>query len=165
MLLLQILKKSVVYATAGVSGTVSKIAAYSVEDGSLLDEWDLTDIFMYDNKGSDRSGGPGTMARRYDGQPDPAGITMSGHHTSVTLRLDYAGNILYMNRNGDGYGDSRVFSEGSFGDLQYGHTEAPSFKYSLYSTKWGWVTNIEAGANTTQNGFVLGEDGSGLFPF
>jgi hypothetical protein len=158
-------EKNVVYATAGVSGTVSKIAAYSVEDGSLLDEWDLTDIFLYDNKGSDRSGGPGTMARRYDGQPDPAGITMSGHHTSVTLRLDYAGNILYMNRNGDGYGDSRVFSEGSFGDLQYGHTEAPSFKYSLYSTKWGWVTNIEAGANTTQNGFVLGEDGSGLFHF
>ena len=158
-------EKKIVFATAGVSGTVSKIAAYSVDDGKLLDEWDLTDIFLYDNKGSDRSGGPGTMARRYDGQPDPAGISMSGHHTSVTLRLDYQGNILYMNRNGDGYGDSRVFSEGSFGDLQYGHTEAPAFKYSLYSTKWGWVTNIEAGSNTTQNGFVLGEDGSGLFHF
>ena len=42
--------KSVIYATAGVSGTVSKIAAYSVESGALLDEWDLSDVFLYDNK-------------------------------------------------------------------------------------------------------------------
>ena len=34
---------------------------------------------------------------------------------------------------------------------------------TVYSTKWGWVTNVEAGSNTTQNGFVLGEDSSGLF--
>ncbi len=157
--------KSVIYATAGVSGTVSKIAAYSVESGALLDEWDLSDVFLYDNKGSDRSGGPGTFARFYDGEPDPAGLTMSGHHTSLTVRLDYDGNVVYMNRNGDGFGDSKTFSEGTFGDFEYGHTEAPAFKYSLYSTKWGWVTNIEAGSNTTQNGFMLGEDGSGLFHF
>ena len=42
-------EKKIVFATAGVSGTVSKIAAYSVDDGKLLDEWDLTDIFLYDN--------------------------------------------------------------------------------------------------------------------
>jgi hypothetical protein len=157
--------KSVVYATAGVSGTVSKIAGFDVGSGDLLAEWDLTDLFLYDNKGADRSGGPGTLARHYNGEPDAAGLTMSGHHTSVTARLDYDGNLVYLNRNGDGFGDSKVFAEGTFGDFQYGHTEAPAFKYSLYSTKWGWVTNIEAGTNTTQNGFMLGEDGSGLFHF
>ena len=109
--------KSVIYATAGVSGTVSKIAAYSVESGALLDEWDLSDVFLYDNKGSDRSGGPGMFARFYDGEPDPAGLTMSGHHTSLTVRLDYDGNVVYMNRNGDGFGDSKTFSEGTFGDF------------------------------------------------
>ncbi|MEE2627837.1 MAG: FlgD immunoglobulin-like domain containing protein [Candidatus Latescibacterota bacterium] len=156
---------TVIYATAGVSGTVSKIAAFSVADGTLLDEWDMSDMWLYDNKGSDRSSGPGTLSRFYDGTPDPAGLTMSGHHTSLTVRMSYDGDLIYMNRNGDGYGDSKTFSEGTFGDFEYGHTEAPAFKYTVYSTKWGWVTNVEAGSNTTQNGFVLGEDGSGLFHF
>jgi hypothetical protein len=159
--------KEVVYATAGVSGTVSKIVGYDIETGAVVPgkDWDLSDLFMYDNNGADRSGGPGTLARFPNGEPDPSGLTLSGHHTSVTARLDFDGNIMYMNRNGDGFGDSKVFAEGAFGDFAYGHTEAPAFKYSIYSTKWGWVTNIEAGTNNTRNGFMLGEDGSGLFHF
>ncbi len=159
--------KGEVFFTAGVSGTVSKIATWKVGDASFVPgkEWDLTDLFLYDNNGSDRSGGPGTLARHANGDPDPSGLTMSGHHTSLTMRMDYNGNIKYMNRNGDGFGDSRVFADGSFGDLAYGHTEAPAFKYSLYATDYGWVTNIEAGTDNTKNGFMLGEDGSGLFFF
>ncbi len=159
--------KSQVFFTAGVSGTVSKIATWKVSDAAFVPgkEWDLTDLFLYDNNGADRSGGPGTLARFANGEPDPFGLTMSGHHTSLTVRMDYDGNIKYMNRNGDGFGDSRVFADGSFGDLAYGHTEAPAFKYSLYATDFGWVTNIEAGSDNSRNGFVLGEDGSGLFNF
>jgi len=159
--------KTILYGTVGVSGVVSKIAGFDVATGAFLPsvEWDLSDMFLYDNNGSDRSGGPGTLARHHNGQPDPWGITMSGHHTSLTTRLDHDGNVKYMNRNGDGFGDSKVFADGTFGDFAHGHTEAPAFKYSLYSTKWGWVTNIEAGTNSTQNGFMLGEDGSGLFHF
>ena len=156
-----------VYVSAGVSGTASKVATWRVADGAFVPgkDWDLTDIFLYDNKGSDRSGGPGTLARFHNGEPDPSGITMSGHHTSLTVRMDYDGNIKYMNRNGDNFGDSRIFADGTFGDFAYGHTEAPAFKYALYATKWGWVTNVEAGSDNTRNGFVLGEDGSGLFSF
>lgn len=159
--------KSEVYATAGVSGTVSKIATWKVADGAFVPgkEWDLSDIFLYDNNGSDRSSGPGTLARFFNGEPDPSGLTMSGHHTSLTVRMDFDGNIMYMNRNGDGFGDTRVFASGTFGDLAYGHTEGPAFKYSLYATNFGWVTNIEAGTDNTRNGFMLGEDGSGLFSF
>jgi hypothetical protein len=159
--------KGEVYVSAGVSGTASKVATWRVADGTFVPgkDWDLTDVFLYDNKGSDRSGGPGTLARFYNGEPDPAGITMSGHHTSLTVRTDYDGNIKYMNRNGDNFGDSRIFADGTFGDYAYGHTEAPAFKYALYATKWGWVTNVEAGTDNTRNGFVLGEDGSGLFSF
>jgi flagellar hook capping protein FlgD len=159
--------KKTIYATSGVSGTVSKLTGWDVETGELVPgkDWDLSDIFMYDNNGADRSGGPGTLARFYNGEPDPAGITMSGHHTSLTVRVDYDGNIKYMNRNGDGYGDARSFADGAFGDLEYGHTEAPAFKYSLYSANDGWVTNVQAGADNTKNSFMLGEDGSGLFYF
>ncbi|MEW6754528.1 MAG: FlgD immunoglobulin-like domain containing protein [Candidatus Latescibacterota bacterium] len=159
--------KKTIYCTAGVSGTVSKIVAWDVETGQLVPgkEWDLSDMFIYDNKGADRSSGPGTLARFYNGEPDPVGLTMSGHHTSLTVRMDFDGNIMYMNRNGDGYGDARSFADGQFGDYAYGHTEAPAFKYSLYSTKWGWVTNIQAGTDNSKNSFMLGEDGSGLFYF
>mgnify|MGYP003958273075 FL=1 len=159
--------KKTIYATAGVSGTVSKLTAWDVETGELVPgkDWDLSDMFMYDNNGADRSGGPGTLARFYNGEPDPAGITMSGHHTSLTARMDFDGNLMYMNRNGDGYGDAKVFADGVFGDLAYGHTEAPAFKYSLYSANDGWVTNIQAGTDNTKNSFMLGEDGSGLFYF
>ena len=159
--------KSIIYGTVGVSGIVSKIAGFSVETGAFLPavEWDLSDMFLYDNNGADRSGGPGTLARFYNGEPDPYGLTMSGHHTSLTARLDFDGNVKYMNRNGDGFGDSKAFADGTFGDFAYGHTEAPAFKYIIYSTKWGWVSNVEAGTNSTQNGFMLGEDGSGLFHF
>ncbi|MBT6146387.1 MAG: hypothetical protein HOH74_13205, partial [Gemmatimonadetes bacterium] len=159
--------KTEVYFTAGVSGTVSKVATWRISDGALIPskDWDMSDIFMYDNNGSDRSGGPGTLARMFNGEPDPAGITMSGHHTSLTVRTDFDGNIKYMNRNGDNFGDSRVFADGTFGDFAYGHTEAPAFKYALYATKYGWVTNVEAGSDNSRNGFVLGEDGSGLFSF
>jgi len=159
--------KDEIYFTAGVSGTVSKISTWKVADAAFVPgkDWDLTDLFLYDNNGADRSGGPGTLARFADGEPDPYGLTMSGHHTSLTMRMDYDGNIKYMNRNGDGFGDSRVFADGSFGDLAYGHTEAPAFKYSLYATDYGWVTNVEAGTDNSKNGFMLGEDGSGLFFF
>jgi len=159
--------KKTIYATAGVSGTVSKLTAWDVETGELVPgkDWDLSEMFMYDNKGSDRSGGPGTLARFYNGEPDPSGLTMSGHHTSLTVRMDFDGNIMYMNRNGDGYGDAKVFADGAFGDLAYGHTEAPAFKYSLYATKYGWVTNMESGSDNIRNSFMLGEDGSGLFFF
>lgn len=159
--------KSEIYATAGVAGTVSKIATWKVADGAFVPgkEWDLSDIFLYDNNGSDRSSGPGTLARFFNGEPDPSGLTMSGHHTSLTVRMDFNGNIMYMNRNGDGFGDSRVYASGTFGDYAYGHTEAPAFKYSLYSANFGWVTNIEAGTDNTRNAFMLGEDGSGLFNF
>ena len=159
--------KSIIYGTVGVSGIVSKIAGFSVETGAYLPavEWDLSDMFLYDNNGADRSGGPGTLARFYNGEPDPYGLTMSGHHTSLTARLDYDGNVKYMNRNGDGFGDSKAFADGTFGDFAYGHTAAPAFKYIIYSTKRGWVSNVEAGTNSTQNGFMLGEDGSGLFHF
>lgn len=159
--------KTQIFATSGVSGTVSKVSTWTVDEGAFVPsrDHDLSDIFLYDNNGSDRSGGPGTMARYFNGEPEGDYVTMSGHHTSLTVRMDHDGNILYMNRNGDGFGDSRVFAEGTFGDFAYGHTEAPAFKYSLYATKWGWVTNIEAGTNNSQNGFMLGEDGSGLFHF
>ncbi|MBT4099718.1 MAG: T9SS type A sorting domain-containing protein [Gemmatimonadetes bacterium] len=159
--------KGEVYVSAGVSGTVSKVATWRVGDGAFVPakDWDLTDIFLYDNNGSDRSGGPGTLARMFNGESDPAGITMSGHHTSLTTRMDYDGNIKYMNRNGDNFGDSRIFADGTFGDFAYGHTEAPAFKYAIYATKYGWVSNVEAGSDNTRNGFVLGEDGSGLFSF
>ena len=85
--------------------------------------------------------------------------------SDLTVRTDFDGNIKYMNRNGDNFGDSRVFADGTFGDFAYGHTEAPAFKYALYATKYGWVTNVEAGSDNSRNGFVLGEDGSGLFSF
>jgi len=159
--------KTEIYATAGVSGTVSKVSTWTVDDGAFVParDHDLSDLFLYDNNGSDRSGGPGTMARHFNGEPEGDYITLSGHHTSLTMRMSLDGDIIYMNRNGDGFGDSRVFAEGTFGDYAYGHTEAPAFKYQMYATKWGWVSNTEAGTNNTQAAFVLGEDGSGLFHF
>lgn len=159
--------QSLVFGTVGVSGIVSKVAAWEVETGKYVPalDMDFSEIFLYDNNGADRSGGPGTLSRFHDGSPDPYGLSMSGHHTSLIMRTDFEGNVKYMNRNGDGFGDSKVFAEGVFGDLQYGHTEAPAFKYSSYSAKWGWVTGIEAGTDALKNGFMLGEDGSGLFHF
>ena len=90
---------------------------------------------------------------------------MSGHHTSLIVRLGFDGNVKYINRNGDGYGDTKIFAEGVFGDLVYGHTEAPAFKYSASGTKWGWYSGLEAGTDALKNAFMLGEDGSGLFHF
>jgi flagellar hook assembly protein FlgD len=159
-------EKTIVWAGSGVSGTVAKLIGWSVETGDLVSgkDWDLSEIFMYDNNGSDRVGGIGWLSRMSDGEPDPFGITTTGHHTSVILRLDYDGNVKYINRNGDGFGDVEAFANGAFsGGLIYGHTEAPSFKYSIYSTKWGWTVYPAGGADVVNYGYVLGEDGSGLF--
>ena len=161
-------EKTIVWAGGGVSGTVAKLTGWDVETGELVPgkDWDLSEIFLYDNNGSDRVGGVGWISRMSNGEPDPFGITTTGHHTSVILRLDYDGNVKYINRNGDGFGDMEAFSDGAFGGgLIYGHTEAPSFKYSIYSTKWGWTVYPAGGADVVNYGYVLGEDGSGLFKF
>jgi hypothetical protein len=159
--------KSIGYVTAGVSGTVAQIVGYDVATGEKLSTWDLTDLFIYDNNGADRVGGPMETAAFFNGEPDATGITTTSHHTSVILRLDWDGNVMWMNRNGDGFGDSRAFNsaDGSFGDLLYGHTEAPNFKYSLFAANDGWVSVCENGLDNVSFGAMLGEDGSGLFHF
>jgi len=158
--------KTQIITSGGVSGTVSHLKGWSVETGEQLWEWDVSEIFLYDNNGSDRSGGPGWMARQYNGEPDPSGVTSTSHHTSVIVRHDYDGNIDWINRNGDGYGDMIPWSaEGGFGELLYGHTEAPSFHYSMYTTKWGWTGIPDNGIDNVSFGYVLGGDGSGLFKF
>lgn len=159
--------KTIAYLTAGVSGTEAQLAAYSIETGEKVDSWDMTDLFLYDNKGADRVGGPMELAAFYDGSPDPWGLTMTSHHTSVIARFDYDGNLKWANRNGDGFGDTQAYNsaDGTFGDLIYGHTEAPNFKYSLFSAPDGWVSVCENGRDNTSFGAMLGQDGSGLFKF
>lgn len=159
--------KTIAYLTAGVSGTEAQLAAYSIETGEKVDSWDMTDLFLYDNKGADRVGGPMELAAFYDGSPDPWGLTMTSHHTSVIARFDYDGNLKWANRNGDGFGDTQAYNsaDGTFGDLIYGHTEAPNFKYSLFSAPDGWVSVCENGRDNTSFGAMLGSDGSGLFKF
>ena len=72
----------------------------------------------------------------------------------------------WINRNGDGFGDQKPWSaEAGFADLIYGHTEAPNFKYSIYVTDWGWVSLPANGLDNVNFGYVLGQDGSGLFNF
>ena len=156
--------KTQVITHGGVSGTQSAMAGWSVETGEKLWEWDQSELWLYDNNGSDRSSGPGWLARHYNGEPDQVGITATGHHTSLITRHSYDGDLMFINRNGDGYGDAKPWSaEGGFGELIYGHTEAPNFKYSIYSTDWGWVSLPDNGLDNVTFGYVLGQDGSGLF--
>ena len=159
--------KTIAYLTAGVSGTEAQLAGYSIETGEKVSSWDMTDLFLYDNQGADRVGGPMELAAFYDGSPDPWGLTMTSHHTSVIARVDYDGNLKWANRNGDGFGDTQGYNsaDGTFGDLLYGHTEAPNFKYSLFSAPDGWVSVCENGRDNTSFGAMLGQDGSGLFKF
>ena len=159
--------KTIAYLTAGVSGLQAQLAGYSIETGEKVSSWDMTDLFLYDNKGADRVGGPMELSAFYDGSPDPWGLTMTSHHTSVIARYGYDGNLVWANRNGDGIGDTRAFnsSDNTFGDLIYGHTEAPTFKYSLFSAPDGWVSVCENGRDNVAFGSMLGQDGSGLFKF
>ena len=159
--------KTIAYLAAGVTGTVAQIASYSIETGEKLASWDMTDLFLYDNKGADRVSAPMEFAQFYDGAPDPWGITTTSHHSSVIARFDYDGNLKWANRNGDGFGDTQAYNsaDGTFGDLVYGHTEAPNFKYSLFSAPDGWVSVCENGRDNTSFGAMLGQDGSGLFKF
>jgi len=158
--------KTILLMTGGVSGTQSAMAGFSVETGDKLFEWDQSDLWLYDNNGSDRSSGPGWVAKQSNGGPDPFGIASTGHHTSLITRHDWDGNLKWANRNGDGFGDQKPWSaEAGFADYVYGHTEAPNFKYSIYSTNWGWVSLPANGLDNVNFGYVLGQDGSGLFNF
>ena len=158
--------KTILLTTGGVSGTQSSMVGWSVETGERLFEWDQSDLWLYDNNGSDRSSGPGWVAKQYNGEPDPFGIAATSHHTSLITRHDWDGNLKWVNRNGDGFGDQKPWSaEAGFVDLVYGHTEAPNFKYSIYVTDWGWVSLPANGLDNVNFGYVLGQDGSGLFNF
>ena len=152
-----------IYTTTGVDGTVGTVAVWDLETGEHLDLWDLSDIFLYDNNGSDRVGGPGWTAKDYAGKSDPTGLTISGHHTSIVMSMDYeSGEIRWINRNGDGFGD--MYVPGSFGaEPTYGNTSGDGAKYGFYSTKWGWSSITHSAVNLTDYGSVIGGDGSGLF--
>ena len=160
-------EENIIYASGGVSGTVGKIAGWDAATGELVKDWDFSDLMMYDNKGSDRVQGPENLSKFPTGEYDPYGMATCSHHGSVEARIDYTGKIRWINRNGDGFGDQREYSTeaGTIGDYVYGHTEAPSFKYTVYSTKWGWTSYPQNGLDTINHGMVLGEDGSGLFFF
>ncbi len=169
-------EKTKIYTTGGLDGTVGTIAVWDANTGEHLDTWDVSDIFLYDNNGSDRVGGPGYSGRFYNGQPDPFGLITSSHHTSVILRLDWDGKVKWINRNGDGYGDmldplwtwtnlgDGVEGE-ELGDLIYGHTFAPGGQLTFSTTRWGWVASQQIQLDNVNYGFMLGEDGSGLFFF
>ncbi len=153
-----------VYTTSGMDGTVGTIVVWDVETGERLDTWDVSDIFLYDNNGSDRVGGPAYASRLYDGKPDPFGLTTSSHHTSIILRQDWdTGEIKYIQRNGDVYGDMLDPAEG--GDIIYGHTSGHGGKYGLDATRWGWTAITQSSIDNVNYGAMLGEDGSGLFFF
>ena len=159
-------EEDIIYASGGVSGTVGVIKGWNATTGELVKEWDFSDLMMYDNKGTDRVQGPENLSKFPTGEYDPYGMATCSHHGSVIARIDYNGKIRWINRNGDYFGDQREYSEETgVGDYVYGHTEAPSFKYTVYSTKWGWTTYPQNGLDAINAGMVLGEDGSGLFFF
>jgi hypothetical protein len=152
--------KEVIYLTAGVSGTVAKIVGWDIATGELAPgkNWDLSDIFLYDNKGSDRVSGVHNLTKFPNGEPDPNGLTTCCHHGSVVARFDFDGNVRWLNRNGDYYGDLVEYNQddGTFGDLIYGHTETPGFKYHVYSCKWGWTSYCMAGLDNINTGSCWG---------
>jgi len=159
-------EKTIVYATGGPNSAYCRVIGVDVATGAVVRDFDVTDLFLSIFTDADVCGGPLSIAKLYNAQPDPAGLTLTGHQSSVVARLDYdTGNVKWMNRNGDGFGDQKLFSEGEFGDYTYGHYEAPAFKYSLYSAPHGWVTYPEAGTDNVNYGGLLGGDGSGLFKF
>jgi hypothetical protein len=115
---------------------VAKIVGWDIATGELAPgkNWDLSDIFLYDNKGSDRVSGVHNLTKFPNGEPDPNGLTTCCHHGSVIARFDFDGNVRWLNRNGDYYGDLVEYNQddGTFGDLIYGHTETPGFKYHVF---------------------------------
>ncbi len=157
-------EKTRVYTTGGMAGTVGNVIVWDVETGENLATWDQSDIWLFDNKGSDRVGGPGYVGRMYNGEPDPVGLTISSHFTSVVMRVDWnTGAVKWLNRNGDGYGDRFAFVDGKVAEAVYGATAAVGNHHDLSSSKWGWVASQNSGVDNVNYGFMLGEDGSGLF--
>ncbi len=158
-------EKTKIYTTTGIDGLIGTVAVWDLASGENLALWDLSEIFLYDNNGSDRCGGPGWSGRDYAGQPPAEGLTLSGHHTSIVMRQDYdTGEIMWINRNGDGFGD--MYVPKTFGEEPiYGHTSGDGAKYGMNATKWGWTSISHTAVNFTDYGSMLGEDGSGLFLF
>jgi len=155
-----------VYTTSGIDGTLGNIVKWDLETAAFVDEWDISEIFLY--RGGTRTAGPGWTARDYAGKNDPFGLTTSGHHTSIMASFEWdTGAVRWINRNGDGFGD--MYTANSAGaaadgtDWQYGHPDGAGAKYGFQSTKWGWTTLTHTAVNNTDYGSVLGEDGSGLF--
>jgi flagellar hook assembly protein FlgD len=156
------------YTTNGLDGTLGNVVVWDLATGAEVDEWDLSEIFLY--RGGTRVGGPSWTARDYAGKNSEYGLTSSGHHTSIMASFEWdTGEVRWINRNGDHFGD--MYTANSAGaaadgsDWQYGHPDGAGAKYGFQSTKWGWTTLTHSAVNNTDYGSMLGEDGSGLFKF
>jgi hypothetical protein len=151
-----------VYTTAGVDGTLGNIVVWDLETGAFVDEFDLSEIYLY--RDGTRVGGPGWTGRDYAGKNDPFGLSTSGHHTSVIMSSDWeTGEVRWINRNGDGFADMYLADPTNPNQWTYGHPDGAGAKYGMNSTKYGWTSISHTAVNFTDYGSVLGEDGSGLF--
>ena len=157
-----------IYTTSGYDGTLGNIVVWDLETGEFLADWDKSEIFMY--RTGSRVAGPGWTGRDYAGKNDPYHLSTSSHHSAVIAAFDWeSGNVKWINRNGDHFGD--MYSPSSTGaaadgsDWLHGHPSGLGAKYGMNSTKWGWTSISHYAVNYTDYGSVLGEDGSGLFIF
>jgi len=155
-----------VYTTSGYDGTLGNIVVWDLATGAFVADWDKSEIYMY--RTGSRVAGPGWTGRDYAGKNDPFALSSSSHHSAVIAAFDWdTGNVKWVNRNGDHFGD--MYAPSSTGaaadgsDWVHGHPSGLGAKYGMNSTKWGWTSISHSAVNFTDYGSVLGEDGSGLF--
>ena len=155
-----------IYTTTGLDGTLGSIAQWDLATGENTAFWDVSEVFLY--RGGTRTAGPGWTGRDYAGKSDPFGLSTSSHHTSAIASFEWdTGEVRWINRNGDGFGDMFVpaTDERTEEQFTYGHPDGQGAKYGMNSTKWGWTAISHTANNTTDYGSMLGEDGSGMFIF
>jgi hypothetical protein len=145
------------WSTADVPA--SSIEVFDKNSGEVTQQFDISEWFTnvgVDDEGNETlsAGGPGNLSA------DPSGIWTSGWASSNLIKIDWNGDIIWVNRAGDMVGDRVTYEQAA----ETGMTPESSYpirfnsdingKSAIFSPRHNSLGNVYSG---------LGRDGTGLY--
>ena len=140
----------------------SSVELYDKGSGAHMRSLDVSEFFQHERFDDDGAstgffaGGPGTLS------VDDSGIWLAGFGSKFQQKVDWDGNLIWLNQNGDDFGDKVTFAQ----EAETGMKAASSATIKINHDRHinGNVVYTSPRHNDTGHLYIAyGRDGTGLF--
>jgi hypothetical protein len=127
--------------------------------GTIVDIIDMTDIYVHETPEGEIAAVRGPFGLDVDDRGFYTnGYWASAFSESFPSSIDHDGNIMWINQNGDDFGD-RYFGDEA---TSLGYTQEPTGMLTLHATVGKFHMAINSGMSVPWGSVIYGPDGAGL---